>query len=74
VQQLEAATEEARQANIGVAKAKRVLKELQAQVGVAGLGALRGNRPASGPLMQPACVEVPGCCFLSILSVHRLPP
>jgi len=30
---LEGATEEARQANIGVAKAKRVLKELQAQVG-----------------------------------------
>ncbi len=33
LQRLEAATEEARQANIGVAKAKRVLKELQAQVG-----------------------------------------
>jgi hypothetical protein len=32
MQLLEAATEEARQANIGVAKAKRVLKELQAQV------------------------------------------
>ena len=33
VAELEAATEGARQANIGVAKAKRVLKELQAQVG-----------------------------------------
>lgn len=36
LQRLEAVTEEARQANIGVAKAKRVLKELQAQVGCPG--------------------------------------
>lgn len=53
VAELEGATEEARQANIGVARAKRVLKELQAQVGgwVGGLCCLGGwcaGAPDSG--------------------------
>ncbi|PSC75029.1 hypothetical protein C2E20_1867 [Micractinium conductrix] len=52
VQQLESATEEARQANIGVAKAKRLLKELQAQ-GAAVEAAARLDEALS----QPRCTS-----------------
>lgn len=48
--ELEAATEEARQANIGVARAKRVLKELQAQVRLGGWGL--GLRPYDGSAVR----------------------
>ena len=64
MQQLEAATEEARQANLGVAKAKRVLKELQAQVGVAGLGAPL----ALGPALRGGCWAAPST------SCYQRPP
>ena len=64
MQQLESATEEARQANIGVAKAKRLLKELQAQVGeAAGGGAQRegGEQGGRGGAEQRRTQRERGC-------------